>query len=278
MRSEIARFLHKHTYVYCIIWGLYFFIPRQLRFFLDYFSRKLFNAQSYSKLKELKNKNHGERCFIIGTGPSLTLKDIELVSKECCFSVNSIVLLFNQTIWRPDYYVICDNDAYVKLRKEIRNSNLKNIFLAHSNSSTFDIKGKISDIYFPLNLLNHGMVIPKTINCFSDNAYNVVYDGHSVVYATLQLAVYMGFKEICLLGVDCNYEEKKQNHIIEYTSAVVPNAADLMRGSFKCAKKFADANGIKIYDATRNGKLSVFTRVKLEDYVAGKCHFKEEKL
>ena len=40
---------------------------------------------------------------------------------------------------------------------------------------------------------------------FSEDVARVVYGGATVTYACIQIAVYMGFKEIYLLGVDCNY-------------------------------------------------------------------------
>ncbi|MEH7386551.1 hypothetical protein V7147_14250, partial [Bacillus sp. JJ1521] len=63
------------------------------------------NSQ-YQKLKKIKNKHMGQRCFIIGTGPSLTIEDLEKLRNEMTFSMNSICLAFDETDWRPTYYGI----------------------------------------------------------------------------------------------------------------------------------------------------------------------------
>ena len=119
-------------------------------------------------------------------------------------------------------------------------------------------------IPFPLNLLDHGKMIPDHITKFSSDAYRVVYAGHSITYSAIELAVYMGFKEIVLLGVDCDYS-KKVNHIKAYSVQTDMDAAFLMRESFKVARRWADKHDVKILNATRNAKLDVFERVVLED-------------
>ena len=60
------------------------------------------------KLKKYKDIHKGKRCFIIGNGPSLQMSDLEILykNKEICFGVNRIFLGFNDTEWRPDYYVV----------------------------------------------------------------------------------------------------------------------------------------------------------------------------
>jgi len=40
---------------------------------------------------------------------------------------------------------------------------------------------------------------------FSFDCAEEVFDGSTIAYSVLQLATYMGFKEIYLLGADCDY-------------------------------------------------------------------------
>ena len=44
---------------------------------------------------------------------------------------------------------------------------------------------------------------------FSNNASRLLYDSNTVTYIMIQLAAYMGFNEIYLLGVDCNYKQER---------------------------------------------------------------------
>ena len=98
---------------------------------------------------------------------------------------------------------------------------------------------------------------------FSDDLFLEVCDGNTVTYICLELAVYMGFKEIYLLGVDCDYSGKKQ-HVIDTGDVVLNNPESRMIEAYKKAKEYADSHGIKIYNATRGGKLEVFERVDFD--------------
>lgn len=108
---------------------------------------------------------------------------------------------------------------------------------------------------------------------FSDDCFVCLHEGYTVTYACLQLAVYMGFAEIYLLGVDCNYTGTNDHafdfKVSEETSLAQLNQGELMQlrmtTAYKAAKKYADAHGVKIFNATRGGKLEVFPRVSLEE-------------
>jgi len=62
----------------------------------------------YQQLKPLKNKHLNKRSFIIGTGPSLTIKDLELLENEITFGCNKLYLAFDNTDWRPTYFTMSD--------------------------------------------------------------------------------------------------------------------------------------------------------------------------
>jgi len=87
-----------------------------------------------------------------------------------------------------------------------------------------------------------------------------VYDG------ALQLAAYMGFTEIYLLGTDCQqYDDDEKMHFTSDYS-VVKSILNLNKiiSAYEVAKEYAEAHGIKIYNATRGGSLEVFQRVDFD--------------
>lgn len=218
----------------------------------------------YEKLKMLKNKHQGERCFIVATGPSLTMQDLEKMKNEITFSMNSICLAFDETDWRPTYYGIQDMNVYSKMREYIEKLNVECKFIGDNISK--HIKGLENQYTFPLNMLHHNVNNKKYRTKFSDNAYAVVYSGYSITYSLLQIAAYMGFEEIYLVGTDCNYPSNMKHHFKEY-GHVDPNfsqAHDQMIAAYEEAKKYTENNNIKIYNATRGGMLEVFERVDLD--------------
>ena len=63
---------------------------------------------NYQKLAALKDKHQGKRAFIIGNGSSLRISDLDRLTGEITFACNKIYLAFDQTQWRPTYYVAGD--------------------------------------------------------------------------------------------------------------------------------------------------------------------------
>ena len=230
--------------------------------------KNCFKMKKFSNLKKYKNIHKGERCFIIATGPSLSLDDIEIVKDEITFSMNSICLLFDEIDWKPTYYAIQDIHVYKKLVDNIRKSRMKNVFI--SDFITRKFKPNKNWIQFPLNLLDHAYGLKKLDTKFSSDIYNVVYDGFTITYSILQIVSYMGFKEIYLLGADTNYEIGKPHHIKEHGAVDLSykTAGERMIYAYNVAKKYFDKNEIKVYNLTRGGKLEVFQRKKLEDVLS----------
>jgi uncharacterized Rossmann fold enzyme len=77
------------------------------------------NSRHTSKILKFKEKHKGERCFIIGTGPSLRASDLDLLINEYTFASHRIFNIYDQTNWRPTYYVAQDERWIDKARKEI---------------------------------------------------------------------------------------------------------------------------------------------------------------
>ena len=227
-------------------------------------------SKKYSKLLSYKNCHEGKRCFIIATGPSLTMEDIESLKNEYTFSMNSICKLYDSTDWRPTYFAIQDNQVFVKMQDTIRAHTEVPVFISDNIWKRF--KREPEWIEFPTDTKYHSYDIlhQKYHAKFSGDAYDIVYDGYSIAYSCLELAVYMGFKEIYLLGCDCTYAGEKE-HFVD--SGVEDRARKFATPklivAYEAAKKYADEHGIKIYNATRGGVLEVFERVTLENILSG---------
>lgn len=245
-------------------------IPNQLKVEMGIRKRSRGNRDArFLKIKRFQHRHPGKRCFIIATGPSLTIADIESLRGEITFGMNSISRIFDQTTWRPTYYGIQDRQVYEKMEESILSSFLEedNVFVADRLGLYFELPDRF--VQFPYNGNYHlycgkyGEYSAK----FSDDAYAAVYDGYSITYSLIQLAVYMGFREIYLLGCDCNYPKGEKNHFVE-SGFIDKNAASnpvRMRVGYAKAKEYADAHGIKIVNCTRGGMLEVFPRMALEE-------------
>ncbi len=214
----------------------------------------------------LKDKYLGERCFIVATGPSLKIDDLNILHErhEICISMNRIYNIFDRTNWRPDYYVIEDPMTIRDLMPVIVNLDLPNKFLPFNMGEYW--RKAILDRSYPMNnkiLPSEEMHRPL----FSNNIEKILYCGYTVTYTCLQIAVYLGFKTIYLIGVDynfssdihdaCNHFEGYEKDGVTTVNPFFPYKSGL---SYQSAREYADGHGIKIYNATRGGKLDFFER------------------
>lgn len=229
---------------------------------------------SEDKILRFKGIHQGERCFIIGSGPSLKIEDVEILKDEWTFGVNADFMLYDKTKWRANYYTIIDDTCVQKYADCIDESLLEAFF--YGSWSTYQgEKGVCLPVH---NANNHviftiwNKLFPKLfpVARFSDDIGKIVYTGKSVVYTTLQIAVYMGFKEIYLLGVDCNYRQGNMygqgiNHIDKFTKEHKHQNGDMMIPQYEVAQQWAEKHDVQIYNVTRGGMLEAFPRKSLEE-------------
>jgi hypothetical protein len=224
--------------------------------------------ERYLGIKERKNSHYGERCFIVATGPSLRIDDLEKLNNEYTFGMNSICLAYEKTKWRPTYYGIQDDQVFAKLEGVLKERTNDLIFVGDNIDKHYSVPKEW--VRFPLNTayMQYDLrYTGKYFTEFSDDCYAVVYDGYTITYSLIQIAVYFGFKEIYLLGADCNYEEGKRQHFIEHgvVDPTFNTAHERMMVGYKKAKEYTDKHDIKIYNATRGGMLEIFPRVDLDE-------------
>lgn len=224
-----------------------------------------------------KNMFKDRRCFIIGNGPSLTLDDLNKVSNEITMACNNAISLVGQCDWIPTCFFFED---HLFLEKFVKNKSDLMDFSAKSKYMFTSIQG---NVYESIGDSLDNLYYYWTLKCdkqdlFSEEFDKYVYKMGTSLYAMEQLAVFMGIKEIYLLGVDYSFRQE-----VDATGKVTVNndvknhmelmdqmnhgryRTDLIMRAHLTAKEYADTHGVKIYNATRGGKLEVFPRVNLDD-------------
>lgn len=235
-------------------------------------------TEDHLRIKQYKDIYKGQRCFVIGNGPSLRADDLDRLKKEITFGTNGIYNIFSKTEWRPNYYLACDVEGLPDFLPRILPIYTGTCFL--SNKAKNIIKNRPNNVIYAL-MTNQNF----PINTYDDKSSHISEDvskyfsrGYTVTFDAIQLAIYMGFKEIYLLGVDFNYAlmtDKKGR--IERVNGVKashfnenkPTASFLNYFStlyaYEAAEKYCKEHGIKICNATRGGKLEVFERVDFDN-------------
>lgn len=219
---------------------------------------------SRKRLLGLKGLHKGKRCFIIGNGPSLCNDDLRRLQErgEYTFACNSLIKLFNEIPFHPTYYFAQDNKIILDNKAEIDKWQGTRFIKAHY-ASRYHLKG----------VTYYSILFPQKPMGFSTDISTVVYSGQTVTYSMIQFAAYMGFSEIYLIGVDCNYSAGNSTITADsyfdkrlFNSNRVYDAPEVDTNllAFARAKEVCDAAGVKIVNATRGGKLEIFPRVDID--------------
>lgn len=272
MISRLAEYSKKNIMIAIPVRIMAFFALKMISFTDEAkgWLRKVgIGGKKYKSLKKYKNIHEGERCFIIATGPSLTTDDLSLIEHEYTFGMNSIVKKYGETSFRPTYYGIQDHIVFKSLENEIEKwyGDSENIFISDRIQKQFRI-GKKWNV-FPEFVAYHSYNnwFKDKFKCkFSDDIYRRVYDGFSITMSLIQIASYMGFKEIYLLGADCSFIKGKVNHFAEHgvVDRRIETVAARNIAGYEAAKRYVEGQGINIYNATRGGALEVFERVDID--------------
>lgn len=224
-------------------------------------------------LQKYKNIYKGRRIFLIGNGPSMTIEDLETLhdNNEICFAFNKIYRIFEKTKWRPDYIGMTDMDVIRQVENEIMQYNIP-LFVGDRYNEMLKYNEKFEDYY--IHLIDE----PSYPNepHFSEDIVKGVYIGLTSVYDLgIQIAAYMGAKEIYLLGVDNTMVGQitdERNHFIkDYYNA---NEKELYRNrestvdkteqAYLAAERYSREHGFRIFNATRGGALEIFERVDFD--------------
>jgi len=235
------------------------------------------------KIKKLKNKFKGKRCFILGNGPSLNKIDLRKIENEFSFAVNGIFYKTEETGYRPTFYVVEDHFVMLDNLNEINAYDAEYKFFP-INYKSF-VKPSANTAFFRMNTGFYEKQSPNfAVPRFSADPAERLFCGQSVTMINLQLAYYFGFSEIYLIGMDFDYQipdtaildgdniestEDDPNHFHpDYFGKGKkwhnPHL-DRVLNSYKMNKVIYEADGRKIYNATAGGKLELFERKHFDD-------------
>ncbi|MBT2642209.1 DUF115 domain-containing protein [Bacillus sp. ISL-41] len=240
-------------------------------------------SQLSKRVTMYKNKHLGESCFIIGNGPSLSARDLNRITGIPSFSSNRINLILDRTLWKPYYYTIADSSMANKFIQEIDLMEKKQMFAVVTNYGFDTLKNYFKTKY--IFLRSYRKKDSNGLPIFSKDPSKKISTQATVTYVNIQLATYMGFKKIYLIGVDNNYAINKKEdgtYVINkeligkdhfdsnyyerwFNDRQKPTTnTELMTKSYIAAKKYCDEKGVEIYNATKGGSLEVFPRVNFD--------------
>ena len=228
--------------------------------------------RSARQLRSLRNRFQGERCFIIGNGPSLRGMDLAPLANEHTFGLNRGYLLFDRIGGPTSFLVSINQHVIEQFGGEMARACEHTFFSWQSRHSL------PADVDATLLLLCSG---PQ----FSDRVDSLgVWDGGTVTFVALQLAYYFGFAEVVLIGVDHAFNSVGDARALITSTGADPNHFDpsyfgpgirwqlpdleTSEVGYLLAKHQFQRDGRRILDATVEGKLTIFRKVNYQDVVS----------
>lgn len=219
---------------------------------------------SIRQLGAFYNLHKGKRCFIIGNGPSLRQTDLSLLKDEFTFGMNRIYLMFPELGFTTTYFLTVNSLVIEQCAEDIRNLPIPK-FLSWRSHHLIQPAPQMM-------FLHTTYTGPK----FARDARGRLWEGATVTYVALQLAFFMGFEQVILIGVDHNYTTQGKPNTTVVSQGDDPNHfnpgyfgkgfrwqlpdLDTSERSYQMAREAYEQAGRQVIDATLGGKLAVFPR------------------
>jgi hypothetical protein len=251
----------------------------------DYLSSER-GRESASRLHGMHNRHWGQRAWIIGNGPSLRGMDLSPLANEYTFGSNRVYLGFDEFGFHTTYLSASARWIIRQFGEEMSQTKSQ-VFMSH------------------LYARQHPE-LPHTVTTFLSRRRACFgthpllwgfHDGGTVTYTSMQLAFYLGFTEVILIGVDHSFVETgtaaaevmpqadddprpatvvsggdDPNHFLpNYFGKGVKwtlPAWQQMESSYAMARDQYAAAGRIIVDATVGGKLTIFPKVDYMDVIS----------
>lgn len=220
---------------------------------------------SLNRLAPLKNAHCGQRCFIVGNGPSLKDTDLAYLKGEYTFGMNRFYLIFPELGFTTSYYLSVNSLVIEQCADDIRQLPVPKFISWRSRGL---IKPTEDTIF--LHTTYSG---PR----FARDARSRLWEGATVTYVALQLAFHMGFQQVILIGVDHSFTTQGKPNTTIVSEGDDPNhfhAGYFGKGfrwqlpdletserAYHLARQAYEQAGRQVLDATVGGRLTVFPKI-----------------
>lgn len=246
--------------------------------------------------KKKFNIHKGERCFIAGTGASINSQNLLPLKDEIVISLSKFYYHKDYENIKPKYQIhsgFClhpdvDYKTAIASWDEMNEKVLSEIIFLNYGDREFittnkllsKINNRVRYYYSNKTVTNEGIT--------SIDMSHGIYHFPCISILGIQIAIYLGFKEIYLLGLDHDWIlkmfEKLPPHF--YDESLDPlssegqshwdipintdfnetiNSYHEMWYYYNSIKKYAKDNDISIINCTNGGLLDVFPRMKFEN-------------
>lgn len=205
---------------------------------------------------------------MVANGPSLKETPLEFLYDYPTFASNYVSLLDG---FVPTYLTVIDPEAIGRLDEDVQEvvdveedrmslilplvPAVENFFVIHTAKKLFEPYQNVQPIY------------NVKAACWSYSPIRFLFTGGTATYTNLQLAFYMGFQRVVLVGLDHDYSGghfdekyiKSQKAVGEENQR---NTLDIMEESYRLAHRVFDAHERPIINCSVYSREYTFMRVR----------------
>ena len=223
---------------------------------------------SIKKLTALKDTHKGERCIIIGNGPSLKNTDLSRLKGSFTVGMNRFYMAFPELGFSTSCLLTVNDLVIEQCAQDLRVLPIPT-FVSWRGRNWIEPSPN-------LHYLHTSYDLPR----FNGNAAGRLWEGATVTFVAMQLAYFFGFKQVVLIGVDHSFSTKGTPNTTITSTGDDPNhfhpgyfgkgfrwqLPDLETSeiAYTMAKEAYRRDGREILDATVGGKLTVFPKIAYE--------------
>jgi hypothetical protein len=230
---------------------------------------KLLSQKKAVPLDDWQDAFSGQRCFLICNGPSLRKTNLAVLRNEYTFGLNRIYLNYERMGFQPTFYACVNPNLARQFAYDLNQLRSLRFF----ESSFMPYIQNAWNSYFLQHDSSGGLQF------FHDLRQLAWHQGWTVTFCAMQVAYYLGFQEVILVGCDHYFSVSgKPNKTVVAHSAdanhfhpdyfgkgVVWDHPDLESSeqAYRLAKEIYARGGRAVFDATICGHLTVFPKLKL---------------
>lgn len=216
------------------------------------------------RLARFHDLHRGQSCVLVCNGPSLNRMDLGFLRNHIVIGLNKIHLGLDRFGFQPRYLVAFNARVVEQAGRA----------MAALPAIKF-IGGRAkANLHEAANIF-HVPVLDEPVT-FSGDICTGVREGGTVTHAALQIAFYMGFTEVVIIGMDHRFTYEGAPHEARRMTGPDPNhfSPDYFRGqvwdnpdlarsesSYAVARQVYEAQGRCILDATCDGACTIFEKV-----------------
>jgi len=248
---------------------------------------------------DLKNIHTGNRCFLLGSGPSIKDEDLRPLKNEIVFALNNFYV-------HEDFYEIMSGDVekyymtapihppqteqewtdwYSDMEKNIPNNAIMILGISNRINNTKKIIDqhnlfKNHHIYWYYSGIN--ITEYYEYRAIDIDITKMIWIADTISIYSLIVAIYMGFSEIYLLGMDHNHICNNESNYRFYQNAIHQNneserelgesshTKHVSLGIYKVFSQYellSNNSNSKIYNTSKNSLLDVFDFLTLSESI-----------